>query len=438
MRKDVADMPAPATAGAGELSAGIQSASDWTVFARLTLMMLLEFFVWGSWFATLGLVLATHGLPTIIGTAFSLAAVAAIVSPMFLGALVDRFIPSQNGLGIAHLIGGVLLCFVPAAITSGNGTLVLALIFVYMLFFQPTLGLSNSIAFRHLGSNQRWFPYIRVFGTLGWVIAGQAVGWAGLDDAPELFYLTATFSILFGVYAFTLPSTPAPAKGVRFSPGDVIGAKALPLLRNRNFAVLMGCALLTAVSLGVYNTYASTFLGALGFQNVAGLLSIGQASEVVFIVTIPFVLQRIGMKWALLAGMFMWAVRLALFLAVIGAHPDGHTWIAVAAIALQGICNDFFLVLAAMYIGNVTSAEVSAQAQSMLILVVSGLGAFVGAEIAGRIYDHSVATGAAGDLSGWNPIWALGIGSALVAAVIWATLFRRPRDGEPTLITTAG
>ncbi|WP_169816382.1 MFS transporter, partial [Nocardia miyunensis] len=355
---------------------------------RLTVMMLFEFAVPGSWFATFGLVLSTYKMPGIIGTAYSLAAVAAIIAPMFLGALGDRFVSSQKGLGIAHLAGGVVMCFLPAVVHSGNSAATLALIFVFMVFFQPTMGLANSIAFRHLGDNRRLFPYIRVFGTIGWVVAGVVVGALGLSASTGLFYCTALISGAFGLYAFTLPATPPPAAGVRFTLGDIIGAKAFVLFRDRNFSILMICALLTSVALGAYNTYASPFLGALGIHNVAGVLSIGQAAEVAFIVTIPFTVKHLGMKWGLMGGMCMWALRFCLFIAAVGTH----NWLAVVAIALQGICNDFFLVLAAMYIGAVTPVELSAQAQSMLILVVSGLGSFLGAALSGTVYNHTVAT----------------------------------------------
>ncbi|OIJ68469.1 MFS transporter [Streptomyces mangrovisoli] len=399
---------------------------DTRLFVQLVVMMLLEFAVFGSWFATVSLVLATHGLPTIIGTAFSLAALAAIVSPMVFGAIGDRFMASQKALGLAHLLGGVTMLFLPFAVRSGAGGLVLALVFVYMLFFQPTLGLTNAIAFRHLGANQRRFPYVRVFGTVGWVIAGQLVGWMGLSASTNLFYVTAAFSFLLGLFSFTLPATPPPAKGVRFSWGDLVGAKAFRLLRRRNYAVLMVCALLVAVSLGVYNTYASTYLGALGFTNVAGLMSVGQASEVAFIVTIPFVLRRVGMKWALFAGMCMWAVRCVLLI-----EAAGHgSWLAVGAIAVQGVCQDFFLVLGAMYVGEVAPVELAVQAQSMLILMVSGFGQFIGATISGQIYDATVGAHQNGPLSDWTAVWVFPVFSAVIAAVVWGVFSRHHRTPQ--------
>ncbi|MFB9955509.1 MFS transporter [Cellulomonas denverensis] len=392
---------------------------------RLVAMMLLEFVVFGSWFATFGLVLASNGLPTIIGTAYTLAAVAAIVSPMFLGALGDRFFSSHRVLGAAHLLGGALMFLLPGVVTSGNGTLVLALIFGYMLLFQPTLGLANSIAFRHLGANGRLFPYIRVFGTLGWAAAGLLVGALGLSASPNLFLVTAIASLVLGVYAFTLPATPPPAKGAKFSLGDVIGAQALKLFRHRNFVVFFVCVLLTAVSLGVYNSFAATYLGALGIENVAGVLALGQLSEVVFILTIPWVIKHLGTKWALFGGMVMWGVRFALFAL---AAANGGAWIAVVAICLHGICNDFFLVVGAMYIDQVAPLEIQSQAQNLLILAVSGIGAFIGSFVSGEVYGRAIAPHEATlGAAAWTPLWWIPIGAAVLTAILWIGFFRYDR-----------
>ncbi len=396
------------------------------LFVRLVVMMLLEFIVFGSWFATLGLVLATNKLPTIIGFAYSLAAVAAIVSPMFLGAIGDRFLASQKVLGIAHLCGGIVILFMPWVVRAGNGSLALAVIFVYMLFFMPTLGLVNSVAFRHLGKNQSLFPYVRVFGTLGWVIAGLGVGALGLSASSNIFLVTAIASLVFGAYSFTLPATPPPAKGVKFSIGDVVGAAAFPLFRHRNFVVFFVCVILTAISLGVYNSYASPYLGALGIKNVAGVLAIGQISEVICIVTIPFVLARIGMKWALLLGMFMWGIRFTLFIVAAGG---GFGW-AIAAIALHGICNDFFLIIGAMYLNLVAPLEITAQAQNLLILMISGVGALIGSFVSGEIYNATVAVHPNAGPAAWTPIFLLPIAAAILTAILWIGFFRYRRKQE--------
>ncbi|MFC2360433.1 MAG: MFS transporter, partial [Actinomyces dentalis] len=399
--------------------------------ARLVVMMMLEFLVQGSWFATVGLMLASNGLPGIIGATFTLAAVAAIVSPMFLGALADRFFASQKVLGAAHLIGGALMLLLPGLVRSGNGAAVLALVFVYCLFFQPTLGIANAIAFHHLSANKTLFPYVRVFGTLGWAAAGLLVGALGLSASPDLFLVTAAVSLLFGAYAFTLPDTPAPARGVKFSLGDVVGAGALFLFRNRNFLVFFCCVFMTSISLAVYNSYASTYLGALGVGNVASVMSLGQLSEVAFILTIPWALKRIGMKWSLFGGMVMWGVRFAFFhLASGGAH-----WLAVLAICLHGICNDFFLVVGAMYIDEVAPARVRSQAQNLLIMAISGIGAVIGSLLAGQVFAAVVAPGlAAAGAAAFHPMFWIPITAAILTAVVWIGFFAYDRRAGLTPI----
>ncbi|MBU9205426.1 MFS transporter [Burkholderia multivorans] len=401
-----------------------QAGSGKSVFIRLTFMMLLEFLVFGSWYATLGLVLATSKLASIIGYAYSLGALAAIVSPVLLGALGDRVFASQKVLGTAHFLGGCLMFTLPAIVRSGNGHLALAVIFLYMCFFQPTLGLANAIAFRHLGHHPKAFPYARVFGTVGWVVAGLAVGAMGLSGSTGVFNVTGGLSIFFAIYSFTLPSTPPPAKGKRTSFGDVLGVKSLVLFKNRNFLVLIICAFLTSISLGVYNAYASLYLSVLGIRNVAGVLAIGQASEVVFIVSIPFVLARFGMKWSLLMGMVMWGVRFSLF----AAAASGADWLAVVGVAVQGICNDFFLILSAMYIDRVAPVDLKAQAQSWLIMAISGFGAAAGALISGAIYGANIANHPEAGASAWSVMWLVPIGSAAITAVLWISLFKYSRS----------
>lgn len=396
---------------------------------RLSIMMLLEFIVFGSWFATLGLVLATNELPMIIGTAYSLAAVAAIISPLFLGALGDRFFQSQRLLGFLHVAGGLVLLCVPSAVGAANAGLVLLLILGYMILFMPTLGLTNAIALAHLAGNDRIFPYIRVFGTVGWVVAGLFVGGLGLSASTGVFVVAAVASFAFGVFSLVLPRTPPPAKGAKLALGDIIGARAFVLFRKRNFTVLIVCALLTSISLGVYNTFASPYLAALGIENVAGVLAIGQVSEVVFIVTIPFALAWLGIKWSILLGMGMWGVRFVLFMLA----ADGQAPLAILGVALHGICNDFFLILSAMYIDRQSPPELKNQAQSLLILVVSGLGSGIGALVAGGIFGRTVAANPAAVPADWWPVWSFPIGCAILTAIIW-TLFFRP-EREPAAAT---
>lgn len=396
------------------------------IFIRLSVMMLLEFVVFGSWFATLGLVLVTNKLAAYIGPAYFLSAIAAIISPIIMGAVGDRYLASQKLLGLAHLAGAGVMLALPAIVTAGDGPLTVTLIFVYMLFFQPTLGLANTIALHHLRGNQRAFPYLRVFATFGWVLAGVAAGAMGLSASTGVFTFACVAGVVLGLYAFTLPSTPPSAKQAPFSLGDLVGAKSLVLFRERSFSILMLCAFLTSISLGVYNAYASPYLSALGISNVAGVLAIGQASEVVFIACVPFVLARLGMKWALLLGMAVWGLRFLLFILA----ADGNTSLAIAGVAMHGLCNDLFMVLSAMYIDRVAPAALKAQAQSWLVIAISGFGSAAGSLISSAVFANTVALQAQPDAAAWTPVWMVPIGSAILTAILWTWCFRESREAR--------
>ncbi|BBC73567.1 nucleoside:proton symporter [Altererythrobacter sp. B11] len=421
-------MAGPATPPASEANLEVipLSGGDRTLAMRLSAMMLLEFFVFGAWFATLGLVLATNGAADIIGQAYLLSAVAAIISPLFMGAIGDRYLPPRVLLSLLHVAGAIVLFAIPNLIASGATGTTLAMIFVHMLFFQPTLGLVNSLALAELGVQQRIFPYVRVFGPLGWVVAGLTVGALGFSASTNVFYVAAAGAVALAIYALTLPASPPPAKGARFSLGDVIGIDALSLFRDRKFAVLMGCTLFTSISLAFYNAFASPYLGALGFENVAGVLALGQLSEVLFIVTIPFVLARISMKAAMLFGMAMWGVRFLLFILA----ADGSNTFAVVGVALHGICNDYFIVIAAMFIAKIAPARLAAQAQSWLILMISGFGAAIGSALSGQLFAAFVTRNVAEGASAWVPMWWVPVGLAVATTVIWIALFPSKPAGE--------
>lgn len=399
----------------------LRTAPSRATITRLSIMVLLEFVVFGAWFATLGLVLATHNLAAQIGDAYFLSAVAAIISPLFVGAMGDGFMAPSRVFALAHLIGGCLMFALPYTVDHSMPTLMLVLVFVYMLAFQPTLGLVNSIALGALGGEQKFFPLIRVFGPLGWVLAGVSVGALGLSASTGVFVFAGIASLVLAAYAMTLPTAGFVRSKVRFSLGELVGVRAFVLFKRRNFRVLMAAALMTSVSLGVYNSFTSPYIAALGITNVAGVLALGQVSEVLFIVTIPFVLGRIGMKWALLAGMGMWGIRFLLFALATNADP----WPAILGVALHGICNDFFIVIAAMYIDREAPAELAAQAQSWLILVISGFGQAFGSLASGAIFNHSVSQAMATQGSqAWTPMWLLPIGLAVATALLWVLGFR--------------
>lgn len=399
------------------------------LFSRLSVMMLLQYAVLGAWFATVGLVLSTYGLASIIGFTFSLGALGAIVSPLLLGAVADRFFPTQRVLAVLHLAGGVLLLFLPGIVEAGDGTLFLVVVFVYMVLFQPTVGLSNTIAFTHLGARRRIFPWLRVFGTLGWIVVGLVVGQWGMSAQTTIFVVAAVCSFALGVYSLTLPSTPPPLRGTRFSWGDVVAAKAFRLLRTRNMIIFTICALLTCVPIAMYNAYSSTYLDAVGVENVASVLVIGQASELVFIVLLPILLRWLSMKWVLVIGMITWAIRFWLFMIA----TDGQMAPVVVAVALHGICNDFFLIVGFMYVDRVAPDEIKAQAQSFFVFVSQGVGTFLGSFIAGQVFNAIVSD--PGDPTQWVLLWTVPVTVAVVSSVLFVALFRsrdeRIEDSSP-------
>ncbi|QIS52406.1 MFS transporter [Klebsiella variicola] len=382
------------------------------IFSRLSILMLMQFIVFGSWFATMGLVLFTYELGSIIGMAYTLCAIAAIISPLIFGAVGDRLISSEKILGALHMLGGIVQFIIPKLVVSGNTSLILIFIFIYMIFFQPTQGLVNSLSFQHLGSKSDLYPYLRLFATGGWAVGGFIVGILGYSSTVGIFYVAGLSSIVLGSYSFTLPSTYPRQKKQKFNLLNALGFSSLQLFKHKNFAILMVCALLTSISLGVYNTYASTFIGALGIPNVASVMALGQISEVAFIVLVPFVIKRIGMKWALLIGMAMWGIRFIMFILA----AKGHHWTAIVGVGLHGICNDFFLIISAMYIDRLAPPELKVQAQSWLIIAISGFGAAFGSLISGYVYSLSVDPA---QIYSWIMLWSIPISIAVLTSVVW-------------------
>ncbi|MFA8091437.1 MFS transporter [Klebsiella oxytoca] len=391
------------------------------IFSRLSILMLLQFIVFGSWFATMGLVLFTYKLGSIIGMAYTLCAIAAIISPLVFGAIGDRFISSEKILAILHILGGTVQFMIPALIVSGNSNLILMFIFIYMIFFQPTQGLVNSLSFKHLGNKSDLYPYLRLFATGGWAVGGFIVGILGFSSTIGIFYVAGISSIILGLYSFTLPRTYPTAKKQRFNVLDALGFRSLQLFKHKNFAILMICALLTSISLGVYNTYASTFIGALGIPSVASVMALGQISEVAFIVLVPFVIKRIGMKWALLVGMAMWGIRFIMFILA----AKGHHWTAIVGVGLHGICNDFFLIISAMYIDRLAPPELKVQAQSWLIIAISGFGAAFGSLISGYVYSITVDPA---QVYSWITLWSIPISIAVLTSIIWLIGFKEKSE----------
>jgi len=345
--------------------------------ARLSVMMFLQFFVWGAWFVTLYQVLIANDMAGIIGDSYSTAPVAAMIAPLFLGLVADRFFPSERVMGALLLVGGALMLFVPSAVADGNSSLVFWLFTGHMLCYMPTLGLGNTIVFSNLP--QEVFPKVRVWGTIGWIVAGLVAGFLGWSASVNLFWMAGISSVVLGVYSFTLPHTPAPSAGQPINMRGLLMLDAFKMLTKPSFFVFMLCSLLICIPLGYYYANTSGFLSNMGFEQPASAMSVGQMSEIIFMLLMPFFFRKLGVKWMILIGMLAWVMRYVLF--AMGA-PDQVVWMLFAGIALHGICYDFFFVTGFIYADRAAPKAIRGQVQSMLVFFTQGVGMFIGFKVA--------------------------------------------------------
>ena len=340
---------------------------------RLSVMMFLQFFVWGAWFATLGLCLGSNGLGDFSGGAYGSAPLGAMIAPLFLGLIADRFFPSEKVFGVLFLIGGALLLMIPNVAADGNGHMMVWLMFGNMLCFMPSLGLANTIVFTNV--DHLTFPKIRVWGTIGWIIAGLVVGILGWSAKFDMFYIAGGASLILGIYAFFLPHTPAPSKGQSVNMRALFMVDAFSLLKRPAFFVFMLCSMLICIPLAYYYGVTSNYLQNTGFLQPASTMTIGQMSEIFFMLLIPFFFRKLGVKWMILLGMLGWVVRYVLF--AYGA-PDQVAWMIFLGVALHGICYDFFFVTGFMYTDKEADPSIRSQAQSMLVFFTQGVGMYIG------------------------------------------------------------
>lgn len=352
------------------------------VLPRLSAMMFLEFFIWGAWYVTAGNYMNAHGMMEAVGWAYTVGPLAAIVSPFFLGLVADRFFATERVLGVMHLLGGGVIFFAPAAAKAGPTPFVLLLL-GHMLCYMPTLGLTNTLAFHNIENQEKQFPLIRVFGTIGWIAANFTVSTLfHADYTDEQFYITAAACVALGLFSFTLPHTPPPAKGKKVSLREILGLDALRLLKEPSFAVFIACSFLVCIPLAAYYAFAPIFAGKVGFRDVASNMLFGQVSEIAFMLMMPFFFLRLGVKWMLLAGMGAWVLRYGLFA---GANAHDVLWMVMIGIVLHGICYDFFFVTGFIYTDKKCTPSIRGQAQGFLVLVTQGLGLGIGAQVMNRI-----------------------------------------------------
>lgn len=393
---------------------------------RLSVMMFLEFFVWGSWYVTMGTFLGTNlkAQDQDISLAFSTQSFGAIIAPFIVGLIADRYFQAQKILGVIHLIGAVLMYLL---YNSTDFSSFFPLILVYMILFMPTLALVNSISFNQMTNPEKEFSVIRVWGTIGWIAAGMLISYlawdsqAGMADGllRNTWLMAAFVSVALGIYSFTLPSTPPRAtKSDTFKLSEILGLDALSLLKHKNYAIFFLSSILICIPLAFYYQNASPFLTEIGVENSTGKMAFGQVSEVLFMLALPVFFSRFGLKKTLIVAMLAWAIRYVLFAM---GDADSDVWMLMFGIILHGICYDFFFVSGQIYTDYHAGEKFKSSAQGLITLATYGVGMLIGFWAAGQISNYYLDSAGNHD---WKSIWLIPAGISLLVLLFFITFFK--------------
>ncbi|MEO6220099.1 MAG: nucleoside permease [Ginsengibacter sp.] len=397
-----------------------------TIRLQLSFMMFLEFFIWGGWFVTLGTFLINnlHASGAAMGSVFSTQSWGAIVAPFIIGLIADRYFNAEKILAILHLAGALLMY---QMYNASEISTFYPYVLIYMILYMPTLALVNSISFNQMNDPEKEFSSIRVWGTIGWIVAGLLISFIFLWDAEEsvkaglmrnTFLLASIASLVLGLFSFTLPKTPPKVpRDQKVKVADILGLEALKLLKDKNFLIFFIASILICIPLAFYYQNANAFLSNVGVTNATGKMTIGQISEVLFLLMLPVFFKKFGFKKTILAGMLAWAVRYALF-AYGNAGDLG--FMLIIGIALHGICYDFFFVSGQIYTNSKAGIKYKSAAQGLITLATYGIGMLIGFKIAGLITDMYKISESSFD---WKMIWIIPSGIALVVFILFAISF---------------
>ena len=393
---------------------------------RLSVLMFLQYFVWGAWYVTIGTWLneTLHFSGQQIGLAVGTTALAAMISPFFVGMVADRFFATERILAVLHLVGAVLIFFASTQTTFGPFYIVLL---AYTLCYMPTLALSNSLSFHHMTDPGLEFPGVRVLGTIGWIVAGLLIGSLGLEASAMPLKIAAGISVVLGLFSLALPHTPPQRVGTRVTLNDVLGLDALKLMRERSFAIFVLGSFLVCIPLQFYYAFTNPFLNELGVTNAAGKMTLGQGSEIFFMLVMPWFFRRLGVKYMLLIGMAAWATRYLLFAF---GNNGALVWMLYAGILLHGICYDFFFVTGQIYIDRKAPGDLRAAAQGFIAFVTLGFGMFIGSWLSGVVVDAMTFPAGSAVAHDWPRIWMVPAAGAAVILLLFAVLFRAPEGSR--------
>lgn len=404
-----------------------------TVRIKLSVMMFLEFFIWGAWFVTLGTYLAINLQASGSETAsvFSTQSWGAIIAPFIIGLIADRYFNAEKILGILHIAGALLMYQMYQSQEVG---MFYTYVLGYMILYMPTLALVNSVAFNQMKDPEKEFSNIRVWGTIGWILAGLSISYIFHWDSSEgvtqgllknTFLLSGIAAFILGIFSFVLPKTPPKVvSNEKIRVSDLLGLDALKLLKDKNFAIFFISSILICIPLAFYYQNAHPFLTSAGIENPTGKMAIGQISEALFLLLIPVFFVRYGFKKTILVGMLAWAIRYALF-----AYGNGGdlSFMLIIGIALHGICYDFFFVSGQIYTNSKAGEKYKSAAQGLITLATYGVGMLVGFAVAGWITDNYKMLD--GTIN-WQMVWIIPAGIAFAVFLLFALLFDSKKEKE--------
>jgi nucleoside transporter len=397
---------------------------------QLSIMMFLNFFIWGIWFVTMGTFLSKGGINATgaeIGQAYGTQCLGAIIAPFIIGMIADRFFAAQKILGVLHIAGAGLLYYISSQTSFGS---FYTLLLIYMVIYMPTLALVNAIVLNQVTDAEKQFSGIRMWGTIGWIASGLIIGWMAWEAKPETLGITykvgAVISLVFGIYSFFLPNTPPPKAGKDVSVAEVMGLDALKILKDKNYLIFFLASVLICIPLAFYYGSANQFLNEAGMQSAAAKMTMGQISETIFLFLMPLFFKRFGTKTMLLVGMLSWVLRYLLFAY---GDVDSGLWMLYLGIILHGVCYDFFFVTGQIYTDQKAGPAVRSSAQGLITLATYGVGMYIGFWLAGIYTDKHAIMDATGKTINhqWHSIWIFPCLFAAGVSLLFFIFFKKEK-----------
>ena len=394
---------------------------------KLSIFMFLQYFIWSSWYMTLGAYLGTLNFTgTQIGASYGAFAWGAILSPFIVGLIADRFFASEKIIAVLGIAGGLVMLYIPQLKTFSS---VYPTLILYCTLYAPTLALGNSISMTHLADAKKDFPFVKIFSAVGWIAGGVVLSQLKGEQSALQYYLAGGTSMVFGLFALTLPHTPPKKKGQNVPLSEVLGLDALALLKKPTFAIFILCMFLICIPLYFYFVNMGTYLTQLKWEDMAQKMTLAQVSDIVFLVLLPLMLKKLGYKKTIFLGILAWAARY--FMLSASAASSG-TVLIFGAILLHGICYDFLFIAGQLYVDDEANERIRGAAQGLIAIILWGFGSLVGTYLAGYFMDQHKLAAPKGDIThDWSAIWATPAWIAVAVLVLFLIFFREPVKSAP-------